>query len=156
MTDPGGFDLELQRFADTIKSALSEGKDEGYTPTLVLVYPEESLFLGLVAEEDAPETADTYELLHAFGRVQGRLHPKPKYVFAAIQSVWEDGSECIFLSGATFEGARNGARLSLARNAQKGIRVSGMSLFKATDARFEGRTCAGEFVRGFQAVIRKS
>ena len=144
-----GFDGELDQISTIVTEACSKGDMEDYYPTVFLVYKKKLEVLGLVSEKE-DDLSDVYGALLEFGRQVSRKKQVPQAAFVGVPTEWEDGSECIFVAGCTPDGRKNGVRIRLSRNSAGMLGVDGKeSLYRTKGAAFEGRTYAGEFMKGF-------
>jgi hypothetical protein len=141
------FDRHLHGIAAGVEKSLRENSWRGYTTIAQFVYPDRIDLRGLTSEENEVET---FEVLYEFGkamRVQGV--PVPHSVFVTCESATQEGRPCLFISGSTADGRRNGARIHLMQTRwRKILRPTETDLFLCRTSRIEGQTSAGEVMRG--------
>ena len=141
------FDRQIDGIAAGVEASLRENSVKGYATIAQLVYPDRIDIQGLVSEDGKPES---FEVLYEFGKAlaaQGVSAPSAVYVTA--ESVTKDGKPCLFISGCTADGRRNGIRIHLIQTRwRKLLRPAEMVRYPCRTSLFEGETSAGEVMRG--------
>jgi hypothetical protein len=141
------FDRALDDCAASIEKSLRETSMKGVTTIARLVYPDRIDVMGLASEDDKPES---FEVLYEFGKAlaAGGVPPPPA-LFVSAESVTAAGSPCVFISGCTSDGRRNGIRIHLQQTRwRKLLRPAETVRYPCRTSRLEGETSAGEVMRG--------
>lgn len=139
------FDDTLDKVIGSIQMALAKNKPEEYFPTVWLIHADRWELKTVYGEG----SGDLYDVLHEFGRKlsPGKGDLEAVFVSAAAS---DDVGTCIFVSGKTPDGRLNGARLGFDPGDFIQIRPEAVRpLYCRSGSIFEGRTFAGEFLRGF-------
>jgi hypothetical protein len=141
------FDRQIDGIASGVEKSLRENSWKGYTTIAQLAYPDRIEVKGLVSEDGKVES---FEILYEFGKalaVQGVAAPPA--VFVTAESVTAEGKPCLFISGCTADGRRNGARIHLMQTRwRKILRPTETVRYPCRTSKFEGETSAGEVMRG--------
>ena len=150
MISDAEFDQQLETYAQVIERTLADKNEDSWLTTVVLVCQDKIDLLGLMPGKGARKDTSLYDVLFEYGREIGGTRSVPSCVFVSVLCEWEDGSDCILVSGSTPDGRLNAARLELTRNPRRHFKLSRTHLYKVSDGvKSEGRTHSGEFVRGF-------
>ena len=109
------FDGQLDALVKSTVELVSSDKPTEFVPTLFLVYDDRIVLEALVNDEDN-EGADFYDVLYHFRKELAYRNSVPDAVFVAARFLWpEDDSPCLFVSGCTHDGRKNGARLVISQ-----------------------------------------
>jgi hypothetical protein len=141
------FDRQIDGVAAGIEAALRKNSWKGYATIAQLHYPDRISIEGLVSMDGKPET---FEVLYEFGKaLAAKGFSVPTAVYVTAESVATDGKPCLFISGCTADGRRNGIRIHLMQTRwRKILRPTEMVRYPCRTSQFEGQTSAGEVMRG--------
>jgi hypothetical protein len=141
------FDRHVDRVAAGLEQLLRENSWKGISTIAQLVYPDKIDVKGIVSEDGGPET---FEVLYEFGKALiAKGTPVPPALFVTAESVTADGKPCAFISGCTSDGRRNGVRIHLEQTRwRKILRPTETVRYHCLSSRLEGKTSAGEVMRG--------
>ena len=146
MTDEE-FDRQIEGIAAGVQKALRENSWKGYATIAQLVYPDRVEIKGLVSEDGQVET---FEVLYEFGKaLAAEGLAAPPAVFVTAESVTNEAKPCLFISGCTADGRRNGIRIHLMQTRWRRIlRPTDIVRYPCRTSRFEGESSAGAVMRG--------
>lgn len=103
------FDRQIDGVAAGVEAALRKNSWKSYATVAQLHYPDRISTQGLVSMEGKPET---FEVLYEFGKaLAGNGFSVPTAVYVTSESVAADGKPCLFISGCSADGRRNGVRI---------------------------------------------
>jgi hypothetical protein len=142
------FDGRLDDFVRSTMDLLKTHPATEYFTTACLAY-EDRLELHTLVSDDG--CSDTYESVLEFGKaLKTRGTVIPPCLFVGAEFEWMDGTPCIVISGCTPDGRRNGVKLDYTRTRwRKRIQITKLTtLYRQDGATFNGRTYAGQLMRG--------
>jgi hypothetical protein len=145
------FNRSVDNIGQIITQGLRETEAEDFFTWAYLIYSDK-FSVNVLAVSLGKSATEAYEILVAFGTQLASDHPPPVAAFVATHAIRNDRSEYIWISGATPDGRRNNAELSVTLTSPSNtIRVSAFLPAYCDDAstHLEEHTLAEGLLKGF-------